>query len=320
MTIDYTIFYKQSLDPESDWASQETWDVFVSAYSADERVRHIYDSVQAKIKRWVVHSEYGFSPEETPTEDAYVATDGAREDDCIQDLLAACPSIPDGNLCIDISGFMRPHLMFLVRVLAAKGIRAFDVLYSEPVQYLQSEHTEFAQGSVTDVRPVAGFEGLHQPSVGAEDDTLIIGAGYEHHLMRHVANAKTNTRKLQMLAFPPLQADFYQENVLNAHRAAEAVSATNEKHPIFSPASDPFITAAVLQETVKEQRRKGAKNIYLCPLSSRPQALGFALYYLYEVSDEPISIIYPFATRYARETTAGIARIRKYRIELPNSV
>jgi hypothetical protein len=116
--------------------------------------------------------------------------------------------------------------------------------------------------------------------------------------------------------FPSLQADFYQENVLNAHRAAEAVSATNENHPLFAPANDPFVTAAVLHETVTEQRSRGAKNIYLCPLASRPQALGFALYYLYEARDEPVSIIYPFATRYARETTTGIARIWKYRIEL----
>jgi hypothetical protein len=114
-----------------------------------------------------------------------------------------------------------------------------------------------------------------------------------------------------------LQADFYQENVLNAHRAAEAVTATNENHPIFAPANDPFVTAAVIQKTVKEQRRRSIKNIYLCPLSSRPQALGFALYYLYEARDDAVSIIYPFATRYAQETTTGISRIWKYRIELP---
>ena len=90
----------------------------------------------------------------------------------------------------------------------------------------------------------------------------------------------------------------------------------NENHPLFAPANDPFVTAAVLHETVTEHRRRGAKNIYLCPLASRPQALGFALYYLYEARDEPVSIIYPFATRYARETTTGISRIWKYHIEL----
>lgn len=319
MSVDYTIFYKSSLDPGGGWATEEKWDVFISAFNTDERVRRVYDYVQAGRKYWIVHSEYAFAPEERPTSGTVFApSDGMCEDDCVQAFLAdRCPDLGNATLCIDISGFMRPHLMFLLRVLATKAVRWFDALYSEPGQYVRGELTEFAQGSVTDVRPVAGFEGLHQPTMAADEDLLIIGAGYEHHLMRHVASAKTNTRKLQLLGFPPLQADFYQENVLNAHRAAEAVSATNENHPLFAPANDPFVTAAVLQETVAEQRRRGAKNIYLCPLSSRPQALGFALYYLYEVRDEPVSIIYPFATRYARETTTGIARIWKYRIELP---
>jgi len=321
MSIDYTVFYKSSLDPSSAWAADHAWDLFVSAFNANERVRRVFDAAQAGKKVWIVHSEYGFSSEERPASPAsgavYVAAEGMREDDCIQACLSECPELGTGTLCIDISGFMRPHLMFLLRVLAARGIRTFDALYSEPGQYLRREFTEFAQGTVTDVRPVAGFEGLHQPSMAADEDLLIIGAGYEHHLMRHVANAKTNTRKLQLLGFPPLQADFYQENVLNAQRAAEAVSATNENHPLFAPANDPFVTASVLQDTIAEQRRRGTKNIYLCPLSSRPQALGFALYHLYEAKDEPVSVIYPFATRYARETTAGISRIWKYRIELP---
>jgi hypothetical protein len=319
MSVDYTIFYKSSLDPAGGWAAEHTWDVFISAFNANERVRRVYEAAQAQRKLWIVHSEYGFAFEERPATGAvFVASDGMREDDCIQAFLEdQCPAVGAGTLCIDISGFMRPHLMFLLRVLAERGVRRFDALYSEPVQYLRRELTEFAQGSVTDVRPVAGFEGLHQPSMGADEDLLIIGAGYEHHLMRHVANAKTNTRKLQLLGFPPLQADFYQENVLNAHRAAEAISATNENHPLFAPANDPFVTAAVLQETVTAQRRKGAKNIYLCPLSSRPQALGFALYHLYEAREEPVSIIFPFATRYARETTTSISRIWKYQIELP---
>jgi len=317
MSVDFTVFYKSALDPTGNWTTNLKWDVFISAFNSNERVHRVYDYVQAEEKHWIVHSEYAFALEELPTSGTvFVQSDGMREDDCVQAFLnERCPDLTDGSFCIDISGFMRPHLMFLLRVLAEKGVRQFDALYSEPGQYVSRELTEFAQGSVTDVRPVAGFEGLHQPSMAADEELLIIGAGYEHHLIRHVANAKTNTRKLQLLGFPSLQADFYQENILNAHRAAEAVSAINR--PLFAPANDPFVTAAVLQKAVTEQRSRGAKNIYLCPLASRPQALGFALYYLYEGLKQPVSIIYPYATRYARETTTGIARIWKYRIELP---
>ena len=318
MSVDYTIFYKSPLDPDGDWAKDQTWDVFISAFNTSERVRRVFESAQAKDKHWIVHAEYAFAPEQRPASgNVFMSRDEIREDDCIQEFLSKnCPDIKTGTLCIDISGFMRPHLMFLIRVLKAKGVRSFDALYSEPKQYVRREATELAKWRVTEVRPVSGFEGTHQPSLGADDDLLIIGAGYEHHLMGQVANAKTNTRKIQLFGFPSLQADFYQENMLNAHKAAEAVSATNEKHPLFAPANDPFVTAAVLHEKVTEERRHGVKNIYLCPLASRPQALGFALYYLYEGIEESVSIIYPFATRYAHETTIGIARIWKYHIEL----
>jgi hypothetical protein len=319
MSIDYTIFYKSSVDPGSAWSNEQTWDVFLSAYNSTDRVQRVFQEVRARDKYWIVHSEYHFSPQECPTCGiVFEGPPSVREDDFVELLLKQhLPDISSSSLCIDISGFMRPHLMFLVRALAYEGVRGFDALYSEPAQYAHREQTEFTQGSVADVRPVAGFEGLHQPSMKADEDLLIIGAGYEYRLIQHVANAKTNTKKLQMLGFPPLQADFYQENVLNAHRAAEAVSAINEAHPIFAPANDPFVTASVLQETIADQRRKGAKNIYLCPLSTRPQALGFALYYVYEAREEPISIIYPFATRYARAAATGLSRIWQYRVELP---
>jgi hypothetical protein len=191
MSIDYTIFYKYSLDPKSNWAETQKWDMFISAYNTNERVQNVYNSVQAEKKKWIVHSEYEFTPDKCPKEkNSFLPKHGLREDDCIQQFLAEyCTGIEDGSLCIDITGFMRPHLMFLLRVLEVKEIKNFDVLYSEPGQYLNSENTEFAQGTVRDVRPISGFEGLHQPSMGTEEDLLIIGAGYEHHLMRHVANA-----------------------------------------------------------------------------------------------------------------------------------
>ena len=171
--------------------------------------------------------------------------------------------------------------MFLLRILYSKGIPEFDALYSEPAHYSGHEQTEFAYGDVADVRPVAGFEGVHQPSLSPEEDLLIIAAGYEHELIRHVASAKNNTRKMQLLGFPPLQADFYQENRLNAYHAAEAVSAVNENRPLFAPASDPFVTASVLHGIVEEQRRMGVKNVlYLSSIESATSARRGALSYL----------------------------------------
>lgn len=318
MSVDYTVFYKDSYDPAHDWAASQRWDVFVSAFNPTERVQRVFSAVTAGEKHWLVHNEYGFAAAEHPTSGrVYAPQASLREDDFIRGWIDGLGmDLSVASLCVDISGFMRPHVIFLLWILRAKGVRTLDALYSEPAQYARRELTEFAQGDVTDVRPIAGFEGVHQPSIAGNDDLLVIGAGYEHQLMRCAANAKNNARKIQMLGFPPLQADFYQENVLNANRAAEAVSAMNEHHPLFAPARDPFVTASVLQTTIEEQRRKGVRNVYLCPLATRPQAVGFALYYLHEAQSQAVSIIYPFASRYARETATGIARIWKYRLEL----
>jgi len=299
----------------------------MSAFNPTERVRKVFEDVAAESKYWLVHSEYGFGQADLPIgSNVYSPMTSLREDDFVRGFVEQHPELSTSRLCVDISGFMRPHLMFLVRLLSAMNVRSFDALYSEPGQYVERERTEFSLGSVSDVRPIAGFEGAHEParvhqptigSDGREEDVLIIGAGYEHDLMRRVANHKTHARKLQVLGFPPLQADFYQENVLNAHRAAEAVKADNDMDPLLTPACDPFVTASVVSDAIVKERKRGARNIYLCPLASRPQALGFALLYLFELRDEPVSIIYPFSSRYARETSSGIARIWKYRIELP---
>lgn len=204
-----------------------------------------------------------------------------------------------------------------MRALSGMGVGRFHAIYTEPNQYQRREHTVFSGTQVAEVRPIAGCEGSHDPVLSSDGDLMIIGAGYEHHLMGAVANAKTNAKKLELFGFPPLQPDFYQENRLNAFRAAEAVSPLNENRPLFAPSNDPFVTAAVLQETVREQRSRGSKNFYLCPLSSRPQALGFALYYLYEGVDAAMSIIYPFSNRYAQDTATGLSRIWIYEVELP---
>jgi hypothetical protein len=316
--VDYTIFFKDSFNDVQDLSQSCHWDVFISAYNTTDRVQQVFEGSRADDKRWVVHAEYGFQQQDLPTNPLpYAPRDVMREDDFILGFMDTLPPLDGKSICIDISGFMRPHLMFLMRALAARGRMAVDALYSEPIRYAEREETEFTQGDVTVVRPIAGFEGTHSPAFGGRSDLLIIGAGYEHHLMRYVASAKGNTRKLQLLGFPSLQADFYQENVLNAERASEAVSAINEEHPLYAPASDPFVTANVLHETIERERQVGINSVYLCPLSSRPQALGFALYYLYEGHARPVSVIYPFASRYARDAASGLARIWRYKIEFP---
>ena len=59
-------------------------------------------------------------------------------------------------------------------------------------------------------------------------------------------------------------------------------------------------------------------NLYLAPLSSKPQALGMALFFLWEKGYEKnISIIYPMCKDYLKDNSEGIARIWRYSFILP---
>jgi hypothetical protein len=148
---------------------------------------------------------------------------------------------------------------------------------------------------------------------------FFLGAGYDHELIARVAESKEHARKLQIFGLPSLRADMYQENILRAHRASEAIGGGEELSPInyFAPANDPFVTADVLGEIVRAANAKRTiTNLYLSPLATKPQVLGFCLYYLAEWRSKPGSMLFPFCRRYSRETTKGLSRIWKYSVEL----
>ncbi len=218
------------------------------------------------------------------------------------------------SLRIDITGFMRPHLMLLAASLFEMGFERFEVLYSDPVLYRKEEKTEFTRGAVSEVRQVSGFEGVHVPDAGTSD-LLIIGTGYDDRLIKWVAESKEAARKIEMYGLPSLQPDMYQENVLRSARAADSVGLGADVEPMFAPANDPFTTAQVLHERVEVERRRGLQNLYLCPVGTKVQALGFALYYLHEWRGLPCSVIFPFAESYDQETSLGLSRAWLYTVE-----
>ena len=111
-----------------------------------------------------------------------------------------------------------------------------------------------------------------------------------------------------------MKADMFQENILAAS-SAELFSTCPLTNSIFAPAYDPFVTAQAIKDYVeKKQMEKPITNLYLAPLSSKPQALGMALYYLWEDgSNKPMSIIYPICDKYVQDNAIGIGRIWIYK-------
>jgi hypothetical protein len=310
--IDYTICYREQLFSGDHYFNSQSFDFFCAAFTDDERARTLFDKIVATQKRWVILPEYGFSLGEIPAQ-SYVPAKTADEADFITGFLDALGIQPSSRICIDITGFLAPYLLFLLRALAARGITCLELLYSEPGSYLDSEETQFSSENVHSVRQVYGYEGPH--SADTSKDILILGAGYDHQLLKIVASTKEGARTIQLFGLPALRPDMYQQNILRANRAADALGRPPGEHPdnLLLPAHDPFTTATILSKLVEERQ---FTNLYLCPLSTKPQVVGFGIFYINECLDKPISILYPFCSSFPKKTSVGVGRIWAYTAEL----
>lgn len=322
MANDYGIFYQQDLSRPEDWAALPKWDVFLSSFNKSERLRSVYDTVAATNKLWLVHSEYNLGPGDLPSE-ANFAPDASDESSFVLSVMAHLQAAYQfdpllHSCCIDITGLMRPHLMFLVRYLAHIGVRKFHAIYAEPIRYTKKEKTTFSAGTISEVRPVQGFEG--SPEGDTSHDLLIIGMGYDDRMLHEVADDKDKADKIQLFGLPSLRADMYQESVIRSRAAADALGDPDfsERHRGFAPANDPFATASVLSEIVEiHSAIAPITNLYLSPLGTKAQALGFALFYIGERIATNTTITFPFSTHYEPETSTGFARAWCYTVEFP---
>lgn len=314
--IDYTILYRRRVDLAELSELSRDWTTFVSAYNDSSRVQKPFDAVEAATKHWLVHREYQFRQDELPVGDVFRPSSFHEADFWREYEEESGTDLAAGGVCIDSTGFMRPHLSFFVARLHGLGVRRFHALYTDPERYVKAENTEFTKGPVLDVRQVAGFEGSHSTDIS--NDILIIGAGYDDELIRRVAESKANARKQQLFGLPSLQPDMYQQSVIRAARASEAVGAAAELDLLFAPANDPFVTAQVLHDRLRrEEERAAVTNLYLSALGTKPQVLGFTLFYLAERQQTATSLLFPYVERYTRETTKGISRIWLYTFEFP---
>lgn len=317
----YSIFYKESFAPTQGWADGMHWDFFVSAYNASERVRAVHDQIAASQKLWIVHNEYGLPADELPSGPRF-SSEAKDEADFVIELIESMRAMgfdpATSTLCVDITGLLRPHLLFLVLALERIGVRRFQALYSEPDYYRRKGATPFSAGTITETRQVRGYEGISNPDT--KDDLLIIGMGFDAQLVKEVAEEKDKAEKIQLFGLPSLRADMYQQSVLRSREVADLLGdpSFSPAHRATAPANDPFVTAAVLSEVVgSRETRRPPTNIYFCPLGTKVQALGFSLFFIAECLGRNRSILFPFSTRYSPETTQGLSRIWVYTVEFP---
>lgn len=297
----------------------ESWDIFVSAYNASERVQHAHSRANSGRKIWVVLPEYGYESGEIESlVDCVVVPSGSNEVDVVGRIVAAIgeEKLEEGvRLCIDITGFMRPHIMAFVAKFYDIGLVGYSMMYSEPGQYRERENTSFSGDDVECVRQVVGFEGLHDDDVAS--DVLIVGMGYDDGLVSRVITDKEGARLIQLLSLPSLSADMYQESILRLDRVSISVPKDEFDGVFFAPANDPFVVASELSRVVSKLRSASGRNVYLCPLATKAQALGFAIFYMNELRGTASSILFPFSRTYGRDTSSGVGKCWIYEVDIP---
>jgi hypothetical protein len=201
-------------------------------------------------------------------------------------------------------------------MLKRAGFSRATLLYSDPVSYVSGQATTFTKGPVERVAVVPGFVGTHRAAMDARD-CLIIGAGYDHDLVKAAAESKRNADHYLLVGMPGLQPHMYRESVYRVSHAKESINDFSAGSLLFAPANNPFMTAQVLSDHIASIRhRRSIDNVYLCPVGPKTQVLGFAWYYLCEAVGAPTSLIFPYAQRYSRETSTGLAAVHSFLLEL----
>ena len=310
--MNYNYFKKVRYDSVEDLSGLGKYDCLISAYAKADRVIKPSEKIPCK-EIWWICTELN-KPEEKTGIRLFQMTDESDGGIC-----AVLQQVGHKRLCLDITGFILPQLLLLLRFLQIRGFRSIDIIYTEANKYKNNENTQFSDTPL-EVKQVLGYAGQHVSNM--ENDLLIIAAGYDHSRIIDVASAKKSAKKKVLLfGFPPTSPGMFQENILRAYQAETAVGTECFKNidmNIFAPANDPFSTAQALKDFMERKRRKSFTNVYFSPLSSKPQALGIALFYIWEEGwNKEWSIIYPFCNKYIDDTTTGISRIWRYEVELP---
>lgn len=310
--MDFNYFRKYHYNSPDELTALPEYDCLISAFIDIDRVMCPASKIPCKKLFWVC--------DENPLP-TYLAgkevfhitkdTDGG--------ISAALIKTGAKRLCLDITGFVVPQFLLLLRYLYSCGFTQMDVIYTEPNQYKENENTQFSE-RFAKVEQVIGYSGTYTSEM--ENDLLVIAAGYDHSRIIDVANYKKSAKKVLLFGFPSSSPGMFQENIIRAYQAEAAVGSDCFKDMdmnVFAPANDPFSTAQALKEYIdRESKRRKFSNVYLAPLSSKPQALGLALYYIWENGwEKPMSIIYPFCKRYIGDTATGIAKVWRYEVELP---
>lgn len=303
----YLRHQKQCLTFDELKSCSDPYDLFIGAHTLAERVQTLAKLIPAHKRHLLAFAEYRFLKSEL--NENCIAMPPGNEASVINEYLSAFPLQVGARVAVDITGFLRPHLLFLLKSLYQFGLQNVDFYYAEPKAYKAGNRTVFSAGRIDEVRQVDGYAGSHTSSL--TDEMLVVGCGYDTRLIRAVAQDKLRARKVRFFPFPSLQPHMYQENRLQVHSCQEDFEPYEDF--VFAPAYDPFATAMAIEKFISNYIHN-ISDLFFCPLATKAQVLGFGLFYLdYSPMFPASSVVFPVASQYSKETGEGLAEVWKYR-------
>lgn len=305
MKIDFSIFYSEQIQS----LEGKKFDLYISAYDGCARTIQPFNESCAKKKVFLSFPQQEYSKTET----LLYSNDNIREDLYIQQLFKDIPINRKTKICIDSTGFLIPHLIYLIGYLYKLGTSTIYIVYNEPEQYTNKENTIFSK-TIYAPTPIHGFEAV-TGNIGV-DEILIIETGFQADLIREVIRSKSKALGRHcLIGFPSLHADMYQHNLIQLESVKNNIGSDRvEYHK--APAYDPFITANKIVDIISSYDSQKSNIFHIAPLSTKPQAIGAALSYLALKEKYPIDIIYPNSKVFYTMNSFGIHRRWLYTIEL----
>jgi len=128
--MDYSILYKQKHENVTANSISATlqYDLLISAFNESDRVKQIFHHANAANKHWLIFPEYQYESIEIAHLQGQVFDfsnmSQLDEDDIILDYLDRSSDLllKVNTVAIDITGMLRPYIVFLVRLLKENKI------------------------------------------------------------------------------------------------------------------------------------------------------------------------------------------------------
>lgn len=315
--IDYDIYYRDSLS-ELDISNLKNIDIFISAYNESERVGRVYNKIVAKNKFWFIQPEYHFSEKTISNLNNIIISNHFDESKQVKDIIDNFDyDLKNKIIYIDCTGFMRHTLVFLIIKLGVIGLKKINIIYSEPISYIDNDNTKFSELC----REVRAIKGTNFTKEGKKEST-IMSIGYDSELMSQMLNAFEGVIFYPLFSFPSLSADMFQQSIIKSSNIqfSNIKNASNHNRN-FAPAHDPFSTAKAISILVKKIKNDNISNIYLSPLSTKAQVIGHTYFWWKEQkelrsSGVNINITLPIPCSYQSKTSRGVGRIWNYTLEM----